>query len=85
MGEYKAPNGTRSFEPDETDSEFYVATYGTTNLGAILERARDKWGQDIDIDDIELQAEHIHTQCLGHDCYDSGDYTNYIRVEYVKP
>lgn len=84
MGEYTARNGTRSFEPDETDSEFYVATHGTTSLSGILERARNKWGQDIDIEEIQIQAEYIHTECLGYDCYDPGDYTNYIRVEYVK-
>lgn len=82
MGEYTARNGTRSFEPDDTDTEFYIATGGcSVDLGLVLERARDKWGQDIVIEDLRLQAEHIHTDCLGYDRYDPGDYTDYIRVE----
>lgn len=85
MGEYKAPNGTRSFQPDDTDTEFYLASYSPLQLGYILELAREKWGQDIDIDEIVMQPEHIHTDCLGYDRYDPGDYTNFIRVEYVKP
>jgi len=83
MGEYKAANGTRSFEPDDTATEFYMAgNYSATPLSYILEKARDKWGADIDIDQICIEPEYIHTACLGYDCYDPGDYTNYLRIEY---
>lgn len=86
MGEFKAPNGTRSFEPDDTDTEFYIASnFHGTELGLILERARAKWGEGIVIDDILIEPEYIHTECLGHDQYDSGDYTRYLRIEYTGP
>lgn len=83
MGEYRAPNGTRSFEPDDTDNEFYLnSNYTSVNLGYILEVAREKWGEDIDITDLQIESEYIHTDCLGHDQYDSSDYTRYLRIEY---
>lgn len=83
MAEYKAPNGTRSFEPDDTATEFYLdGNYNPQSLGKILEIARAKWGDDIDIELLQIEPEYIHTTCLGHDCYDSSDYTRYLRIEY---
>ncbi len=82
MGEVTAPNGIRSFTPDDTDTEFYVAAhYHVVPLSQILESAQAKWGTHITIDNLSIEAEHIHTDCLGYDRYDAGDYTNYLRVE----
>ncbi|ARV76811.1 hypothetical protein PHABIO_180 [Pseudomonas phage Phabio] len=84
MGEYKAPNGTRSFEPDDTETEFYIdANQNPQRMSTILDLARIKWGQEVTTDDLIIEPEHIHTQCLGHDCYDGFDYTNYLRIEYA--
>lgn len=83
MGEYKAPNGTRSFTPDDTDSEFYLeSNYSTQRLSYIIETAKAKWGDDIDLDDLLIEPEYIHTACLGHDRYDPGDWTRFLRIEY---
>lgn len=81
MGETTNGKGIRSFWPDDTDTEMYFSP-GSANLGYILERAREKWGGEINIDELEIHADYIHTDCLGYDQYDPGDYTNFVRVTY---
>ncbi len=84
MGEYKDRSGIRCFSPDDTDTEFYInCDYESQSLLSILEVARKKWGYDLDINAIKIEAEYIHTHCLGYDSYDPGDYTRYLRIEYT--
>lgn len=83
MSEFKESNGTLSFKPDDTATEFYIdANYNSQALGTIIDLAKVYWGDDIDISLLRIEPEHIHTSCLGHDSYDSSDYTNYLRIEY---
>jgi len=86
MAEYINSRGIRCFQPDDTETEFYLdSSYIKFNLGYVIELARKKWGESIEIYDIDLEAEYIHTECLGYDRYDPGDYTRYLRVEYTGP
>lgn len=86
MAEYKDSRGISCFRPDDTETEFYLdSNYTKVNLGDILELAYEKWGESIDINDINIAAEYIHTECLGYDLYDAGDYTRYLRIEYIPP
>ena len=83
MAEYKDRNGIRCFEPDNTENEFYIdSTYSSISLNSLLEKVKEKWGIDIDLEEIKISAKYIHTHALGHDCYDRNDYTKYICVEY---
>lgn len=68
------------FWPDETDTGFYLE-YSTT-LSDILNQARVKWGEDIDLTKLKISPQYIHTDCLTYDCYDSSDYTNFLLIEY---
>lgn len=86
MAEYKDSRGVRCFTPDDTDTEIYIRShYESKNLGFILETAREKWGNDINIEDLEIQPEYIHEEALGYDRYDSSDYACYLRIEYTPP
>lgn len=83
MGHYNDSRGVSCFRPDDTPTEFYIdAHYNAQRLGTIIEMAKKKWGNDIDLDELKIEPEHIHTEALGYDRYDSSDYTNYLRVEY---
>lgn len=74
----------QNFQPDDTDTTFFISTeYNTPTLTEILELCNDKWGE-ISFDDITIEAEHIHTECLGYDVYQSGDYTDFIRITNTK-
>ncbi|RJQ30301.1 hypothetical protein C4565_00520 [Candidatus Parcubacteria bacterium] len=70
--------GIQSFRPDNSENQFYIP-YGAA-LSDIIEMAKEKWG-DVSLESVCIHSEYIHTDCLGYDVYDSGDYTNYLRIE----
>jgi hypothetical protein len=70
-----------SFWPDDSETEFYISD--GTSLYVIIETCKEKW-LDVEFDNIQITSEYIHTDCLGYDCYDSGDYTCFIKIEYFK-
>lgn len=83
MGYYyeKHWNGqSKYYTPDDTSVCFYIKN--ETTLTDIIERCKDKWGEDIDMNKITITPEYIHTDCIGYDLYDAGDYTNYLCIEY---
>jgi len=69
----------QSFWPDDGDDHFYITSHSQPSLAAILIMAQERW-PGIDPNDILIEAEHIHTDCIGYDLYDPGDYTNFIRI-----
>jgi len=77
MGHTTRTNGIRDFWPDDTDKKIYIARGDT--LENILADIAKKWPGVAPVD-IKLDAEHIHTSCLGYDCYDSFDYTTFITI-----
>ena len=82
MGYYTAFNGTRSFEPDDTAECMYLLSDFYTTLNEILDKAKEKWPDGWK--DLDIRPEHIHTRCLGYDCYDHSDYDNYFRITRIK-
>lgn len=70
----------RTFRPDDTEDVFYKRS--DTTLFEIIEKVKEKW-PDVDIENINITAEHIQTDCLGYDQYDSMDYTDFIKVERI--
>jgi len=84
MGEITNTKGIRSFTPDDTETELYIpANYSGPSLRDLISRCKEKF-PNASFDDIEISAEHIHTDCLGYDRYDPGDYTNYIVATWKK-
>ena len=86
MGHYTRSNGyggqIRCFKPDDTEKEFWIEE--GASLQEIGERAAEHFKRDkIELSDITISAEYIHTDCLGYDKYDAGDYTNYLRISIL--
>lgn len=71
----------KTFWPDDTEEEFYIA-FGE-DLGTIVQMCKTRWGEDIRLDDIMITPEYIHTDCLTYDSYDSGDWTHFLRIKKV--
>lgn len=83
----------RSFEPENTKDKLYIrANYSSISLTDLLQQIRSHFGlgeEDFNLvsayseilDKFSLSAEHIHTDCIGYDQYDSGDWTNFIVIE----
>lgn len=79
--------GIQCFRPDDGPDHFYVATGwtdGPVALSDILSTVLGKWGNDVDLSRVDIQAEHIHTNCIGYDRYDPGDYTDYLKISLLK-
>lgn len=84
---YSTRPGTsiRDFQPDNDADTLYIqADYKELPLSEILDRARAHFGADVSLEDLTIGAEHIHTQCLGYDRYDSGDYEEFIVLRRAK-
>ena len=81
MGYDVRTGGIKTFHPDDTDDCFYIRE--RASLSEIYDKAKEKWGDDISLDDIKVEAEYIQMECIGYDvyaAYDPVDYTNYLRV-----
>lgn len=70
----------KTFWPDDTDTLFYVSD--KESLEAIIEKVQVKW-PGIDMSSITISAEHIQTDCLGYDRYDSMDYTDFLKITHI--
>jgi hypothetical protein len=78
MAEYTDAQGIRCFEPDDTNDTFYLPY--ASSMEDIFDRAKEKFGLCIKMDQVTISVEHIHTRCLGYDAYDGADWTDYIVV-----
>jgi hypothetical protein len=69
----------RTYWPDDTADTFYIPESAT--LEEIQIAVNEKW-PDLPVtrQGIRITPEHIQTDCLGYDCYDSGDYTYFLKV-----
>ena len=83
MGAYtRAGTQIRDFTPDDTAETLYLDSSCSWALSDLLERARQKWGEAIAVDDLSIEADYLHTHCLGYDRYDPSDYTKYLVITY---
>ena len=84
MGYYKRSNSNiTDFKPDDTETTLFLeCNYDQYSILDIVNRAKEKWGDSIQLDEIEISSEYIHTRCIGYDCYDPGDYENYLVITY---
>ncbi len=67
----------RTFWPDDTATEFYIAE--GASLVEILEKAQALWPNTCQ-SRIQITPEYIHTDCLGYDLHDSGDWTHFLEI-----
>jgi len=68
------------FWPQDTDTEIYIA--GECDMEDILSRISKKW-PGAKLSEISIEADYIHTKCLGYDLYDPGDYTKFLLIKRV--
>lgn len=81
--ELKHAHGTiTNFWPDNTLSEMYILGSDGYSLKDILDKAKEHFGE-CNLDELEITAEHIHTDCLYYDRYDSSDYTNFLKITKI--
>lgn len=67
----------KSYWPENTDDTLYFPY--ETNLQSMLDEVKKIW-PDVLLEDISIEAKHIHTEHLGYDLYDSTDYTDFVVV-----
>ena len=71
-----------SYTPEDDENTIYIPSYfGSDTLSDILSEVSKKWGEGVSLDDITIRADYIHTECITYDCYDPGDWTNYLVIE----
>lgn len=69
----------QTFWPDDTDSEMFIDASSAVVMADLLQKIYEKW-EDASLNNITISTESIHTDCLGYDLYDAGDYTNFIII-----
>ena len=68
----------RSFSPENTQNVLYVYSNGGYSLDDLIDAAKHYFSPDVDIADIVITSEYIHTRCIDYDRYDASDYDNYV-------
>lgn len=77
MGHYTIGK-IQCFTPDDTDTCFYVED--NIRLADLLVKIKEKFGDDVNYNSVDIQPEYIHTHALTYDQYDASDYTKYLCV-----
>ena len=75
---YTTKGEIQSYTPEDTETTLYVLSIpGLYSLQDILDLAQSKW-PGVSLEDIQIEPEHIHTNCLTYVLYDASDYTEYL-------
>jgi hypothetical protein len=86
MGYYTRPaslgHKISCFEPDNTAKEFWIER--SANILDAIRQAIEHFGPECRAEHLSIGAEFIHTDCLGYDLYDRGDYTNYLLITWER-
>ena len=69
-----------SFWPDDDENTIYLASSSCPTLFDLIEIVRNRWGDWVDFDSLNITSENIHTDCLGYDLHHSSDDTNLIVI-----
>ena len=79
---YSTRSSIRTFTPDNTANTLYIrANYQTVEFSDLIEQIKNHFGEDSKLEDFSIGAEHIQTDCLGYDRYDSCDWENFLIIE----
>jgi hypothetical protein len=68
------------FWPDDGPDHFWLMSDSQNSIAAIIEMAKERWGQDINLNDILIESQRIHTECIYYDLHDPGDWTDFIMI-----
>lgn len=72
----------QNYDPDDGPDHFYLTSFA--GLDEIIRIAQLKWGADLDLETIQIEACHIHTRCLTYDLHDPGDYDDFLLITRSK-
>lgn len=77
--------GFTSFEPDNDESTLYLSCEGgaSYSLDDIINNIASHFGEEANLEDFDIEAEHIHTKYIYYDLYEPVDWTNFIVVRRV--
>lgn len=78
---YRNNGEIRDFWPDDTETTCYIS--GQKSIQELIDIAKNKFGNDIDLSEVLISSEYIHTSCLTYDSYDPSDYTTFIVIEKI--
>jgi hypothetical protein len=70
--------------PQDTEDKIYIEVSGIDTVNDLISKSQDKWGEEVNLDKLKIEHEHIQVKCFGYDLYDSGDYRNYFILTRVK-
>ena len=82
MGYGTRDGSIRTFWPDDDENTMYIDSspmVAPICMADLLQKIYEKW-EGASLTNITIQAEKIHTDCLGYDLYDPGDYTEFIVI-----
>lgn len=80
---YSKQGEITNFEPDNTSDTLYInSNYTSYSLAEIIEMIKEHFGS-CDLNQFDISAQYIHTQCIYYDKYDAGDYTKYIVIRKI--
>jgi hypothetical protein len=69
--------------PQDTENTIYIEVSGIDTIKDLISNAQDKWGEEIELDKLKIEHEHIQVKCFGYDQYDSSDYRNYFVITKI--
>jgi hypothetical protein len=68
------------FWPDDGPDHFWLTSSSQPSIAAIIEMAKERWGQDINLNHILIESQRIHTECVYYDLHDPNDWTDFIWI-----
>lgn len=69
----------RDYTPQNDENTLYIPSGYNLNLSELLEMATDHF-PGVELSDLTIESEKIHTRCITYDLYDSGDWDDYIII-----
>jgi hypothetical protein len=73
---------SKHFRPDDTSYCFYIEV--SADLDDIFGKAKERFGEDVKLSELRIEAEYIHTDFIDYDLFDSSDWTNYLCITLNK-
>lgn len=80
MGYSTDSRGIRSFWPDDDKDTLHLQSFGGLSFDYIKEKMQQHFGACMEMEDFSIDADRIHTDCIGYDLYDPSDYTNFLII-----
>lgn len=79
MGYGTRNNGQiKTYWPDDDENTLFIPRSET--LSVLLDRIKSHFGEDVDFDSLDIEAQKIHTNCLTYDLYDPSDHTDFLVI-----